>query len=101
MAGRHRPATENTGRMTEPTLCEGAVPHQRAGRLHDVPLPVPEGWRSVRTSTRRPWHPHEIRKRQVWNRRFQRQFCSPCSRGERVSFPEVADLPVVGGDGLM
>lgn len=38
---------------------------------------------------------------QVWNRRFQRQFCSPCSRGERVSFPEVADLPIVGGDGLM
>jgi hypothetical protein len=27
----------------------GAVPHQRAGRLHDVPLPVSEGWRSVRT----------------------------------------------------
>ena len=32
MAGRIRPATENTGRMTEPTLYELAVPHRRAGQ---------------------------------------------------------------------
>ena len=38
---------------------------------------------------------------QVWNRTVSRQFCSSCSRRERLCLPEVADLPVVQGDGCM
>ena len=57
MAGGFRPATEKHWPDDRADPVRGAVPHQRAGRLHDVPLPVPEGWRSVRTSTRRALAP--------------------------------------------
>ena len=69
---------EGLGWMTEPTLCE--VPYRISvrGCCTTLPLPVAEGWRSVRTSTRRPWHPHEIRKR---HRRFEKGRKAPSLPG--------------------